>query len=129
MWEGEGLVFTGGGDGTPSMTVDGDSIRGPSPMDTLLLALCGCMASDVCVILEKSRVPFTGLEVLAEGARMESEPRRYHTIRLTYLVAGVSPEHDAKLERAISLSKEKYCSVLHTLITDTLTQHRRSHSR
>lgn len=76
------------------------------------------MASDVCMILEKSRVPFTGLEVLAEGARMDSEPRRYHTIRLTFLVSGVAEEHNGRLERAVALSKEKYCSVLHTLRED-----------
>jgi putative redox protein len=61
-WAGEGLVFHGGPDGGPQITVDGDTEEGPAPMQLLLLAVAGCMAVDVKMILEKSRVPMESLE-------------------------------------------------------------------
>ncbi|RMH17977.1 MAG: OsmC family peroxiredoxin [Gemmatimonadetes bacterium] len=117
-WKGEGLLFEGGPDGVPSVTIDGDSHLGPSPMDTLLLALAGCMAADVRVILEKGRVPLAGLAVRVSGARAASPPRRYTSIRLVFEVDGPAPEHASKVERALALSRETYCSVLHTLDPD-----------
>jgi putative redox protein len=80
-----------------------------TPMELLLVALCGCTASDVVNILRKKREPFTSLEVSAEGERAESVPRVYTHIRLTYRVGGnVAPK---AMEDAVRLSKEKYCSV------------------
>ena len=87
-------------------------------MDSLLLALAGCMAIDVQVILERSRVPLTGLEVEVEGERAPTAPKRYTSIRLAYRVEGPGEEHQAKLERAVALSEEKFCSVLHSLRSD-----------
>jgi len=95
--------------------MDSDGEIGPSPMQFLLLALAGCMAIDVRLILEKSRVPLDGLEVRIDGDRAETQPRRFEAIRLTYLVSGPGPEHASRLDRAIRLSREKYCSVLHSL--------------
>ena len=80
-----------------------------SPMELVLLALCGCTASDVVGILRKKREPFTGLEVGAKGDRAESYPAVYTSIHLTYKVRG---QVSAKaMEDAVRLSKEKYCSV------------------
>lgn len=87
-------------------------------MDTLLLALAGCMAVDVQVILERSRVPFGALTVDVEGERAPEHPKRYTRIRLIYRVEGPREEHRAKLERAVDLSREKFCSVLHSLRPD-----------
>lgn len=117
-WTGEGLVFRGGAPGGPEIVVDGDSRSGPSPMDTLLLALAGCMGADVRHILEKSRVPVEALEVEVEGVRAASDPRRYEELRLVYRVEGPAEEHRARLDRAVELSRERYCSVLHTLRPD-----------
>ncbi len=80
-----------------------------SPMELVLIALCGCTASDVVGILRKKREPFTALEVHATGERTDEFPRVYTSIRLTYRVSG-NVTHKA-MEDAVRLSKEKYCSV------------------
>ena len=76
-WTGEGLAFAGGPDGGPLINVDSDLETGPSPTHLLLLALAGCMAVDVKVILEKSRVLVDSIEVEASGVRAESVPRKF----------------------------------------------------
>ncbi len=117
-WSGDGLVFEGITSSGLSTTIDGNSEQGPSPMDTLLLALAGCMVSDVRLILEKSRVPLDGLEVTVEGERADDPPRRYTRIEMVFRLSGPGPEDGPKVERAVALSRETYCSVLHTLRRD-----------
>jgi len=114
-WTGEGLVFRGGPDGGPVATLDSDAKQGLSSTHYLLLALAGCMAVDVKMILEKSRVPLESLEVNAEGERAETPPRKFVRIRLTYEVKGPTEEHEKRLQNAIDLSRDKYCSVMHSL--------------
>ena len=80
-----------------------------SPMELVLIALCGCTAADVNGILRKKREPFTILEVRAQAERATGYPSVYTEIKLTYRVGGkVSPK---SVEDAVRLSKEKYCSV------------------
>lgn len=80
-----------------------------TPMELVLIALCGCTASDVIGILRKKREPFTSLEVSAEGERAQGYPAVYTEIKLKYRVGGrVSRK---AMEDAVKLSKEKYCSV------------------
>lgn len=80
-----------------------------TPMELVLIALCGCTASDVVGILRKKREPFTTLEVNAEGERSEGYPAVYTQIKITYRVGGkVSSK---AMEDAVNLSKDKYCSV------------------
>ena len=117
-WRGDGLVFVGGAPGGPEIVMDSDGNDGPSPTQTLLLALAGCMGVDVRMILEKSRVPVESLLVDVEGDRVVDAPRRFQAVRLTYRLKGPAREDQAKLERAVELSREKYCSVLHTLRPD-----------
>ena len=80
-----------------------------SPMELVLIGLCGCTASDVVTILLKKREPFTSVEVRAEAERAETPPTVYTAIRLVYRVGG-EVSHKA-MEDAVYLSKEKYCSV------------------
>jgi putative redox protein len=80
-----------------------------SPMELVLLALCGCTASDVVGILRKKREPFTGIEVRAAGERADGYPAVYTSIHLTYIVRGQVSKKG--MEDAVRLSKEKYCSV------------------
>src|SRR6266704_307560 len=80
-----------------------------TPMELVLIALCGCTASDVVGILRKKREPFTGLEVKAEAERADGHPAVYTSIHLTYLVRGQVSKK--AMEDAVRLSKEKYCSV------------------
>jgi putative redox protein len=80
-----------------------------TPMELVLIALCGCTASDVVGILRKKREPFTGLEVSALGERASGYPAVYTDVKLKYRVAG-KVSHKA-MEDAVHLSKQKYCSV------------------
>lgn len=82
---------------------------GPSPMELVLIGLCGCTASDVVGILRKKREPFTRLEVSAEAERAPQPPAVYTSIKLRYRVAGKVSRKS--VEDAVRLSKEKYCSV------------------
>lgn len=114
-WSGEGLAFRGGPDGGVQAVIDSDGVSGQTPTQALLMALAGCMAVDVLMILEKSRVPVTDLEVEAIGERAETVPKRFVNISLVYRLEGPTVEDQSKLDRAIALSRDKYCSVLHTL--------------
>jgi putative redox protein len=80
-----------------------------SPMELVLIALCGCTASDVVGILKKKREPFTSLEVSAHGERATGYPAVYTEIKLKYRVGGKVARK--AMEDAVKLSKEKYCSV------------------
>jgi putative redox protein len=80
-----------------------------SPMELVLIALCGCTASDVVGILRKKREPFVSLVVSAEGERASGYPAVYTEIRLKYRVGGKVSRK--AMEDAVRLSKEKYCSV------------------
>jgi putative redox protein len=91
------------------IVVDGNSKAGNSPMELVLIGLCGCTGYDVVSILRKKREPFTSLEVKAEAERAATPPTVYTEIRLTYKVGG-KVSHKA-VEDAVRLSEEKYCSV------------------
>ena len=80
-----------------------------TPIELVLIALCGCTASDVVGILRKKREPFTLLEVRAEGERATGYPAVYTTIKLVYKIGGKVSRK--AVEDAVRLSKEKYCSV------------------
>lgn len=116
-WE-SGLRFEAVGRGGVATLVDGDSAVAPSPMESLLMSLAACMGIDVVDMLNKMRVPFEGLAVRAEGDRRAEPPRRYTAIRLVYEARGVSDDAGPKLQRAVDLSRDRYCSVLHTLHPD-----------
>lgn len=117
-WAGD-LRFRGGREGGALAHVDGDGKDGASPMETLLLALGGCTAADVVDIARKMREPVEGgrFHVRIEGERAPEPPRRYTRIRIRYRWRGDGLSRE-KLERAIHLSHEKYCSVWHTLRRD-----------
>jgi putative redox protein len=80
-----------------------------SPMELVLIGLCGCTASDVVNILRKKREPFTSLEVHARAERAAIPPTVYTEIRLTYRVGGKVSRK--AMEDAVRLSEERYCSV------------------
>ncbi|WP_137700071.1 OsmC family protein [Marimonas lutisalis] len=82
---------------------------GPSPMELLLLGTGGCSAYDVVHILERGREPVQGVEVEIDATRAETEPKVYTKIHMHFIVKG-RDLNPAKVERAISLSIEKYCS-------------------
>ena len=114
IWERE-LVFSGRSRNN-EMTLDSDSVAGPSPMQALAFALAGCMAMDVVHVLRKGRHDLKGLRADLVGSRAEEEPRRFTRIELRYTVNGAVPE--SPVQRAIELSREKYCSVWHSMRQD-----------
>lgn len=76
------------------------------------------MAIDIQAILGKGRVPLDSLEVSLEGDRAGSHPKRFTALRMNVHVAGPDESHRAKVERAVQLSQDKYCSVFHSLQPD-----------
>ncbi len=113
------MRFRGGGTHpeTPPIDIDGDNTTAPGPMLVLLLAMAGCTGSDIVHMLEKMRVELTDLSIEVEGVRRDDDPRRYDAVHLKYRISGRGLD-DSKAERAVSLSVEKYCSVMHTLAPD-----------
>jgi len=102
--------FVGAASSGHAIVVDaGETKSASSPMELVLIALCGCTASDVVSILRKKREPFTRLEVSAEAERAPEPPKVYTSIKLRYRIAGRVSQKAA--EDAVRLSKEKYCSV------------------
>jgi putative redox protein len=93
-----------------ALVLDAGEVKTAStPMELVLIGLCGCTASDVVGILRKKREPFLGLEVVAQAERAADHPKVYTLIRLVYRVSG-KVSHKA-MEDAVRLSKDKYCSV------------------
>jgi len=86
---------------------------GMKPSDLLLLAAASCSAYDVVDILNKQREPFKDLQVNCEGIQIEKPPYNFIKIHLHYIVTGAVEAK--KLEQAIRLSEEKYCSVINTI--------------
>ncbi len=86
-------------------------------MELLAFGLAGCMAVDVVHILGKMRAGLAALRVSVEGTRAEVEPRRFTRIVLRMELAG-KELRPSDIDLALSLSREKYCSVYHSLRTD-----------
>ena len=114
VWQGD-LRFSAKTPRT-EITLDSDSTAGPSPPEALAMALAGCMAIDVADIVIKGRHPMTGLEASISGERAGDPPRRFLGFALHFTIAGAVPA--AAIERAIQLSRDKYCSVWHSLRQD-----------
>jgi putative redox protein len=114
VWEHD-LVLSGSS-GTTPMTLDSASAEGPSPMQALGFALAGCMTMDVVHVLKKGRHDLQGLKVGLVAERAEEEPRRFTRVTLHFTVTGAVPPEP--IQRAIDLSRDKYCSVWHSLRQD-----------
>ncbi len=104
-------VFEGKAENGNTIVLDADAAHthGPSPMEAVLMALCGCTSVDVVGILQKKRQPLTGLRVSAVATQADAPPRVFTHIKLTYAVHGKLSRK--AVEDAVSLSKNKYCSV------------------
>jgi putative redox protein len=114
LWSDE-LKF-GATTGATALVVDGNSVAGPSPVQLLAVALAGCMSTDVVDILRKGRHPLSGFHAALTAERAPEPPRRFVRVLLHFAVHGAVPA--AAVERAIALSRDKYCSVWHSLRQD-----------
>lgn len=114
VWEGE-LRFAARS-GEASLTLDSAGMAGPSPVQALAASLAGCMAMDIAHILNKARLPLRGLRAHLVGRRAQTDPKRILAVDLGFEVEGTVPTEN--VERAIALSRDKYCSVWATLNPD-----------
>jgi putative redox protein len=103
--------------GTHEWTIDGKNTAGPSPVDALAIALAACMAVDVADIVVKGRHDLSSLDTRISGDRRDQPPRYFERFTLHFVVTGEVPAH--AVERAIQLSRDKYCSVWHSIRPDT----------
>ena len=88
----------------------GGTDSGPKPKTLLLTALGGCTAMDVVSILDKMRVGLSGLKIHAGAELTEDHPKIFKSIHLKYIFGGADLPMD-KLEKAVTLSMDKYCGV------------------
>lgn len=113
-WQ-EGLRFAGRA-GERELILDGDGNAGVSPVQALGFALASCMATDVAHILTRGRLPLKGLRAHLVAERAPEDPHRFVKVDLRFVIIGEVPGE--KVEHAIALSREKYCSVWHSLRQD-----------
>lgn len=113
-WTG-GLTFEARSAGVV-VPMDSSGTTGTTPPVLLLEALAGCMAIDVVDILEKGRQDVRSMTIEISGDRMPDPPRYFTDVHMSFAIEGQVA--DAKAERAVQLSIEKYCSVFHTLRPD-----------
>ena len=100
-------------DGAPDVGGEGKGMR---PMELLLSAVASCSLMDIMHILRKQKEPVEHLTVDIEGARKDAVPSPFTRIKLVFIARGKIDDH--KLQRAVQLSVEKYCSVSATLSRD-----------
>jgi putative redox protein len=87
---------------------------GARPIELVLMALGGCSGIDVELMLNKMRVEIRDFRIQLIGERAETQPRKFARINMVYHFWGRDLPKQ-KLERAVQLSEEKYCSVTHTI--------------
>ena len=111
------LIFAGRTQRGYEVDYDANMQMGCSPTETLIMSLAGCLGIDVVFFLRKMRVEIKTFRIDYEGERRTEPPQYYTSMDMTITISGsgITPK---KIERAISLSQEKYCSVYHTLRSD-----------
>jgi len=113
---GENDFFIGISPGGHSSIMDtnGERASAATPIELLLIAVGGCMASDVVDILRKKRESVSDYRIEVTGERRDDFPRSFKSIRLHHVLTGESLS-DNSVKQAIELSDSKYCSVAATL--------------
>lgn len=115
-WDKE-LIFIGRTNRGYEIEFDAQQQWGCSPTESLLLSVAGCMGIDMVSFLQKMKCEIKSYKMDIVGERNPTPPQYYTSMEMIISVKGTGLT-DKKLERAISLSHEKYCSVYHTLRKD-----------
>lgn len=115
-WDRE-LIFVGRTNRGYEIEFDAHMQWGCKPTDALLLSIAGCLAIDVLTFLQKMRMTITSFKIDIIGERNPTPPQYYKSIEIILDIAGKDMD-TKKVERAVSLSHEKYCSVYHSLRKD-----------
>ena len=95
---------------TDTTTDDGGNNEGPSPKRLMLASLAGCTGIDVVSILNKMKVTFSDLSIDVSAGLTEEHPKIYRDVLITYKIK-VDEADKPKMEKAVKLSKERYCGV------------------
>lgn len=115
----EGMSFVGETGSGHALVIDGAPEHGGRnlgmrPMELVLIGAAACSAFDVVLILRKARQPIADCSVEADGERATEDPKVFTRIHLRYVVAGRGLD-PRQVERAVQLSKDKYCSATQML--------------
>jgi putative redox protein len=103
-------------DGSPAIDLDSSAAGVSSPPQALAYAVMACMGMDVVHVIRKGRHDLRRMAIDFEGQRAEEHPRRFVSMTLTFRITGDVPDH--VVQRAIDLSRDKYCSVWNTIRPD-----------
>ena len=102
--------------GAIEIVMDSPPVAGASPVETLAFALAGCMAMDVLVVVRRGRFALKGMTAHLVAERAPVDPKRIVKVDLRFTLKGEVPED--RVARAIQLSRDKYCSVWHSMRQD-----------
>jgi uncharacterized OsmC-like protein len=102
--------------GFPGIELQSSNPAVASPPQALAYATMACMGMDVVHVLKKGRHDFRGMTITFQGERAADHPKRFLSMKIHFQIAGVVPPH--VVERAIELSRTKYCSVWNTIRED-----------
>ena len=102
--------------GSPAIELHSSTQGVASPPQALAYAVMACMAMDIVHVLKKSRCPLEALTVKFEGQRAVEHPRRFVSMAIEFQITG--QVDDRLVERAIDMSRDKYCSVWNTIRPD-----------
>jgi putative redox protein len=130
-WQG-GLEFNNQLPSGHDLTVDaaeasGGQNNGSRPMELLLSGLAGCTGIDVVLILNKMKTELEDFEMEIEAERAEEAPKRFTKIQIKYKFKGKKLD-ERKVERAINLSEEKYCSASNSLNAEITSSYEIEHT-
>jgi len=113
-WHG-GLKFANS-PGSPAIELHSSTHGVTSPVQALAYAVMSCMAMDVVHVIQKGRHPLTGMTVKCHGTRAAEHPRRFVSMTIDFDITGEM--EDKVVDRAIDLSRHKYCSVWNSIRHD-----------
>lgn len=101
---------------------DGED-SGPSPKQLLLGTLAACTGMDIVSLLRKMRVDFSDFSIQTKADLTEEHPRVFSVVEIIYYIK-VNENHQKKVEKAVSLSKEKYCGISAMLAKNSPVEYR-----
>ena len=110
-WTGEGLNYIGIDSKGNEIGMGGND---PSPSEMLLMGAAGCMGMDIVSVLQKKRQDVESIDVEVTGHQPDDYPKPFQIVELAFTVKGNNVDPKA-VERAIALSRDKYCVVGQTL--------------
>jgi len=126
-WTGEGMSFTAESGSGHLVAMDGSPDGGgrnlaPRPMEMVLIGTGGCTAYDVVLILKRGRHDVRSCDVRLHAERAPTDPKVFTSITLRFTVKGHKLD-PATVERAVTLSHEKYCSATAMLAKTAVIRH------